>query len=171
MVRVTARATPAATAADLVAGATFTTPSRRVTDADLEAIVALGGYTHPLFADADHAAASPLGGRVLPGQGVLLLMGGLVEQAGRLGADVVALVGLDEVRFAAPVRPGDEVLVAVEVLERERRPDGRRERLAMRWRCLASDDPTRTHVELVAAMLLDAAGAAPADHPDGAGAS
>lgn len=62
-------------------------------------LVRLGGYTHPLFTGKD----APL-----PGQAVLLLMGGLVEQSGRFD-DAVAMVELVGARFHQMVRAGDRL--------------------------------------------------------------
>lgn len=80
--------------------------------ADLVAtLVERGGYTHPLFHDTPVSrglGASP----PLPGQAVLLLAGGLVEQSGALDR-AVALVELREVRFLRMVRAGDVLHVAL----------------------------------------------------------
>ncbi len=136
-------------------------PSRQITEDDLDAIVSMGGYTHPLFADAAAAEASAFGGRVLPGPAVVMFMAGLVEQTDLFDHTVVALVGMDDVTFTAPVRPGDRVEVLVEVLDREIRSEGRRGLLHMRWTCRgaavgesATDDGSPSHVSLVARMLF-----------------
>lgn len=118
---------------ELSVGDTFTTPARAVTEDDLDALVRIGGYTHPLFTDRGFAAASRFGKRPLPGQAVLLLMGGLVEDSGRFDDTVIALRGFDEVRFRAPAFAGDVVTVTVEVVGKDDR-DGRGE-LVMAWRC------------------------------------
>lgn len=70
-------------------------------------LVTRGGYTHPLFDVATHGDDTPL-----PGQGVLLLAGGLVEQCGVLD-DAVAMLELKSVRFARMVRAGDRLRVRV----------------------------------------------------------
>ncbi|MFC6152123.1 MaoC/PaaZ C-terminal domain-containing protein [Nocardioides yefusunii] len=77
-------------------------------DADLvSTVVGRGGYTHPLFDVATHGESTPL-----PGQGVLLLAGGLVEQSGVLD-DAVALLEMKSVRFTQMVRAGDTLRVRV----------------------------------------------------------
>ena len=58
------------------------------------------GYTHPLFHPRPAPVATPL-----PGQGVLLLMGGLVEQSGALD-DAIALLELRRARFLTSLRAG-----------------------------------------------------------------
>lgn len=76
--------------------------------ADLVAdLVDRGGYTHPLFDVTTHGDTTPL-----PGQGVLLLAGGLVEQSGVLD-DAVAMLELRSVRFVRMVRAGDDLRVRV----------------------------------------------------------
>lgn len=77
----------------------FRTPDVEVTAQLVQDLVRLGGYTHPLFVGPD----APL-----PGQGVLLLMGGLVEQSGRFD-DAIAMVELVGARFQKMVRVGDRL--------------------------------------------------------------
>jgi acyl dehydratase len=103
---------------DLQVGDRFTSPSRLVSVADLDAIVAVGGYTHPLFTDPEFLKSSPFPSRPMPGQGALLLMGGLVEQTDRFDHTTVGLLAFDLVEFRTPVVAGDDVHVEVEVLEK-----------------------------------------------------
>jgi acyl dehydratase len=131
----------------LTVGDRFETPSRTIRECDLRTLVELGGYTHPLFTDPEYARRSLFGRTPLPGQAVLLLMGGLIEQSGRFD-EAVALVGFEDVRFVAPAFDGDEIRVEVEVASRERRI------VTMRWRCL--DRLGEPLVEATARMLLHA---------------
>lgn len=134
----------------LADGERFTTPSVEVTEAMRAALVALGGYTHPLFTSPDTVALA--GGSPLPGQAVLLLMGGLVEQSERL-PDAVALLGLSEVRFRRPAVPGTVLTVRVEVVGHSPTKGGRRVR-EMRWQ--AEDVDGTVLVEATAQMLVEA---------------
>lgn len=134
----------------LVDGEHFTTPSLEVTESLRASLVAIGGYTHPLFTQPDELALP--GGKPLPGQAVLLLMGGLVEQAERLD-DAVALLGLREVSFRRPSVPGTTLTVRVEVLGHTATRGGRRRR-EMRWQ--AVDAKGTVLVEAIALMLVDA---------------
>ncbi|MCA1832302.1 MAG: MaoC family dehydratase [Actinomycetota bacterium] len=120
---------------DLSPGDTFSTPSRAFTSKDLATLVSIGGYTHPLFTDAAFAAASPFGNTPAPGQALLLLMGGLVEQSGKLDRSTIGLIGFESVRFAAPAFPGDTLTVHVAVKDKERSKSGRRGSLLMAWQC------------------------------------
>ena len=110
------------------------TPSRTVTAADADALVGVGGYVHPLFTDPAHLAASPFAARPLPGQGLLLMMGGLAEQTDVYDDRTVALLGFERVVFHAPALEGDTLHVEIEALE----PDGERV-TRWTWRALRAD--------------------------------
>ncbi|WP_296606048.1 hypothetical protein, partial [Nocardioides sp.] len=90
----------------LMAGTATTTAAREVTVELATRLVESGGYTHPLFHPDDPAD------RPLPGQAVLLLMGGLVEESGVLD-HAVALLEIRRARFHAMVRPGSRIRVEV----------------------------------------------------------
>lgn len=86
---------------------TTTTEEVAVT-ADLVAtLLEAAGFVHPLF-----AASNP--SRPLPGQGVLLLMGGMLERSGALD-HAIAMVGLEEVRFRTMVTAGDSIRAVLEL--------------------------------------------------------
>lgn len=140
---------------ELSVGDRFTTPARALDGPTVQALVEAGGYTHPLFTDPAYAARSRFDRRPLPGQALLLIMGGLVEQTGRFDETVIALAGFEGVRFRAPAFEGDEVRVEVEVLGKEDRP---RERgmLTMGWRCI--DSSSATLVDARARMLFRRSG-------------
>jgi hypothetical protein len=87
-------------------GTVTTTPTREVTAELATQLVESGGYTHPLFHPDDPAD------RPLPGQAVLLLMGGLVEQSGVLD-HALAMLEIRRARFHAMVRPGSRIRVEV----------------------------------------------------------
>jgi acyl dehydratase len=119
---------------DLNVGDTFATPSVTVSEDTAATLVKLGGYTHPLFTDPGFAASSPFGRAPLPGQAILLIMGGLVEQSERFDETTIALLGFDEVAFRKPAFAGGGLAVDVTVLEKE--PRGV---LIMRWACRDGD--------------------------------
>lgn len=104
---------------DLALGDRFLTQSRVITGSDLATIVQVGGYTHPLFNDPAYLETSPFEATPLPGEGVLLLMGGLVESTEKFDDTVIALTGFTDVSFKRPVSEGDEIHVEVEVMDKE----------------------------------------------------
>lgn len=110
--------------------------------------VRLGGYTHPLFSrpnDVRLPAGAPL-----PGQAVLLLMGGLVEQTGKLD-DALALLAMTDVRFLAPAVAGTQLCVEVDVTSQEPRSGGRAVRV-MQW--VAKDARGTVLVEATVHLLI-----------------
>ncbi|TMK22550.1 MAG: hypothetical protein E6G68_01985 [Actinobacteria bacterium] len=131
-----------ATYDELSVGDSFDTPTVTVDDDTVRTLIGTGGYTHPLFVDEAYAAASPFGRTPLPGQAVLLLLGGLVERSGRFDRTVVALTGFDDVRFRAPAFAGDTLRGTVEILAKEPSSNGARGTLVMAWRCTNSDGTT-----------------------------
>ncbi len=119
-------------------------PAVEVTPELIDDLVRLGGYTHPLFAEASANSDRPL-----PGQGVLLLIGGLVEQSGQLD-DAVALLEMSRVRFHRMVTAGTRLHVEIERGIERLTPGGRR--LAeFTWSAFDGDEPVAT-VDVVMLM-------------------
>ncbi len=111
-------------------------PDRTLDPSFGAAMIESGGYVHPLFTDPEFLAGSPFTTRPLPGQAVLLLMGGLAEQSGAYDERTLALLGFESVTFARAACDGDTVFVEVEPLGPA--PDSDRiTRWA--WRCLRKD--------------------------------
>jgi acyl dehydratase len=97
--------------------------SRTVTEADVAAFVRAGGFSHPLFTDPEHARARGFDRPPMPGQALLLVMGGLVEATGLFVVGVRALLGYDDVRFLRRVCAGDSVHLRVDLVGTEPRPE------------------------------------------------
>ena len=97
------------------AGERFRSAGRTITDADLVLFSGLVGAQNPQFLDEEYARASPFGGRIAPGPLTLAL--GLVAAEPLLTGTLLALLGVDRVRYQAPVRPGDTVYAEIEVAE------------------------------------------------------
>jgi len=112
----------------------FVTAAMDITEELRADVVKLGGFTHPLFARPDEVRLSQ--GSPLPGQAVLLLLGGLVERSDRLH-DALVLVGMREVRFRRPVVVGTRMRVGVEVISETAGSPGRALR-EMLWTALDS---------------------------------
>lgn len=85
-----------------------------VSDAVLEQFAAACGDRNPLHFDEQFAAATPFGGRIAHG----MLTGGFISAV--LGNQLPGpgtVYHSQELRFRAPVRPGDDVRCEVEVVE------------------------------------------------------
>lgn len=103
---------------DYKIGDRFTTPGRTVSEGALAIIEGLGGYCAPFMIDEEFAKATPLGGRIAPGRAVAFLMGGLVEMSDIFDLEtVIALMGLNNIRFRSPLRAGDTIRVEMEITD------------------------------------------------------
>ena len=104
-----------------------------ITDEMISTLVATGGYPHPLFQEGWKEIG--MRGRPLPGQAVLLLVGGAMERTGKVD-HAIALLGIDDVNFLSPVVAGDSI--RLEWSESDFLPwkSQGRELLRMKWRVL-----------------------------------
>lgn len=127
-----------------------TAPVRVTTDL-VSQIVHVGGYTHPLFQPREEDDAKSGHQVPLPGQGVLLLAGGLVEQSGLLDG-ALALLEIRAAAFAAMVRSGDEI--RVRVTPGDHRPSRRGHTVQnFDWQVLSADDESVASVAVT--MLVE----------------
>ncbi|MFC2031818.1 MaoC/PaaZ C-terminal domain-containing protein [Chloroflexota bacterium] len=101
---------------DFRIGDRFTTPAKTVTESVITMMVGLGGYTVSLFNDEEYAKTTIFKGRIAPGRVTVFMMGGLIEQTGIFDETLVALVGIDKLRFKGPLRAGDTIKVKIEIM-------------------------------------------------------
>jgi acyl dehydratase len=104
-------------------------------DERADAITAWAGYVFPLFTDEAFARRAGFAGRPVPGELVLLVLGGLAEQTGVFDETTLALTGLDSVRFLTPALVGDTVRLVMEVSEKRQSDSGRRGFVTFAWTC------------------------------------
>lgn len=107
-------------------GSRWRSAGRTLIESELGLACMLSNDWHPIHADADFAAASPLGQRVFQGgYGVLLALGAATHfpDVGTRNAVSLAIEGW---RFTAPLFIGDTVHVEVEITGLRRTSDGRR---------------------------------------------
>jgi len=106
-------------------GETLRSHSRTVTEADMVGFAGLTGDINPLHLDSEYAKTTRYGQRLPHSQLILVLALGLAELviAPLFHPSVVALYGIDRLRFLQPVFLGDTIHVErrVEALE-EREP-------------------------------------------------
>jgi acyl dehydratase len=88
--------------------------SRRVEAADIELFTRISGDRNPLHYDQDAARASRFGEIIVQGGVTSAILNAVVAE--RLPGPGTVFLQV-EWRFLAPVRPGDEITGAVEVLE------------------------------------------------------
>ena len=101
---------------DLIPGQRFTTPGLTLTEAEI--IDFAWRYDpQPFHLDASAAANSPYGGLIASGFQSLAICFRLFIQSGLLADSSMGSPGIDELRWLAPVRPGDTLHSEIEVLE------------------------------------------------------
>lgn len=101
---------------DLTPGQRFTSPGLTLTEADI--IDFAWRYDpQPFHLDANAAANSPYGGLIASGFQSLAVCFRLFIQSGILAESSMGSPGIDELRWLAPVRPGDTLHSEIEVLE------------------------------------------------------
>jgi acyl dehydratase len=100
---------------DLAVGERFTTRSATVSEADLVAF-AKQFDAQPMHLDAQAALGGPLGGLSTSGWHTVSLVNGLVVEANPMDGGPWLGLGVDELRWPAPVRPGDTIRAEVEVV-------------------------------------------------------
>lgn len=103
---------------DFQPGTVLESPPRRITVEDIDRYAALTGEDHPVHMDAEFARAAGFNGRIAHGLFALALVEGLKAQMGGFDRSVIASLGWDKVRFLAPLEPGDEVRLRLELVEK-----------------------------------------------------
>lgn len=103
---------------DFIPGEAVTSPSRRITAADIDRYADLTGERHPVHMDDGFAREAGFNGRIAHGLFSLALIEGLKSGLGLFDRSVTASLGWDDIRFSAPLYPGDAVHLRLEFVER-----------------------------------------------------
>jgi acyl dehydratase len=98
-------------------GQEFVTPARTITEADVISFAAWTGDYNPIHTDAEFAAQSRFGERIGHGVHGIALCLGLMARTGIFEGSAVALLGVDDWRFLAPMRIGDTVHCGIEITQ------------------------------------------------------
>ncbi|MGH7275779.1 MAG: MaoC family dehydratase [Candidatus Rokuibacteriota bacterium] len=102
---------------DFTVGEVLVTGRRTVDGGDVSRFAGLTGDFNPLHTDEEFAKTTPFGTRVAHGILTLAVSNGQQNLAGWFEGTTFALLGLDRVRFTAPVRFGDTVHTEMTVKE------------------------------------------------------
>jgi acyl dehydratase len=102
---------------DFAAGETFTTAARTVTEGAVDQFAGLSGDFNPLHTDEESARQGPMKGRIAHGMLVLAIATGQVNQLGLFEGTTLALLGMDRIRWTAPVKLGDTIHTMLTVRE------------------------------------------------------
>jgi len=103
-------------------GNVLRTPSRTITEADFSAIINVTWENGPLHTDAEYMAGTVYGRPILGGPCLVGIAAGLTSNSmyaawRAAGLDCYAALGIDEVRYDAPLFAGDTIHARVLVAE------------------------------------------------------
>jgi acyl dehydratase len=98
-------------------GEVLVTGRRTIDGGDVSRYAGLSGDFNPLHVDAEFAKTTPFGERVAHGILTLAVSHGQQNLGGWFEGTTLALLGLDRLRFVAPVRFGDTVHTEMAVKE------------------------------------------------------
>ena len=101
---------------DFMIGDKQVTRARTITETDLVLFSAFTGDWYPLHVDIEFARKSPFGERVAHGFLVLSVASGLMPLYDEA---IVALYGLDQVRFYVPTKIGDTLHLEIEIADKQ----------------------------------------------------
>lgn len=101
---------------DFSVGQTFVTPGRTITEADVINFASWTGDNNQIHTDAEFARQTRYGQRIVHGMLGASLCLGLIARTGVFEGSAVALLGIDEWRFTAPVFIGDTLTLTVEIV-------------------------------------------------------
>ncbi len=102
---------------DFAVGDTFTTAARTVTEGAVDLFAGLSGDFNPLHTDEEQARQGPMQGRIAHGILVLAIATGQANQLALFEGTTLALLGMDKIRWSAPVRLGDTIHTELTVRE------------------------------------------------------
>jgi len=101
---------------DLSAGQRFVSAGRTITEADVVAFAGLSGDFNPIHTDAEFAADTVYGQRVVYGLLGLSIATGLLDRLGVFSGSAIAMLGIQNWTFTAPVFIGDTVHLELTIL-------------------------------------------------------
>jgi 3-hydroxybutyryl-CoA dehydratase len=96
----------------------FTSRGRTVTEADVVSFAALSGDYSELHTNEEYARQTPYGRRIAHGALVLSMSIGLTTRMNLTDDTILALWGIDDLRFLHPVFIGDTIQIVKRVIER-----------------------------------------------------
>jgi len=103
---------------DLDIGDRFATKWRTLTQTDLELNAIVNGDFHPMFFSEEIAKKAGWKTRLFPGLVTLNIAIGLLIQS-RITIDTIGFLGMDKIKFLAPVYPGDTIRFELELISKK----------------------------------------------------
>jgi acyl dehydratase len=94
---------------------------RTITEADVAAFAALSGDYNPIHTDEEYARRGAFGRRIAHGALIFSVSTGLAMRISPPNEALVALLGIDNLRFTRPVFLGDTIRLRTRVTEKQER--------------------------------------------------
>lgn len=104
---------------DVEIGQSLTTAARTITEADIVNFAGVSGDFYYPHTNEERMKNTGFESRIAHGALVFSVMTGLLWQSNEERPEVVALYGIDGMRFTNPVYPGDTIHVETEVTDTE----------------------------------------------------
>ncbi len=94
---------------ELIVGEEFITPGRTITETDIVMFAATTGDFNPVHTNAEYMKESQYGQRIAHGLLGLSISQGLMFRTGILDGSAIAFLGIDNLKFLAPIFIGDTI--------------------------------------------------------------
>lgn len=111
---------------DLHAGDVFTSAARTITESDVVAFAGLSGDFNPIHTDVEFARDTPYGQRVVYGLLGLAMLTGLLDRTGLFSGSAIAMLGIRDWTFTAPMFIGDTIRFRLTITDVRRTSSGDR---------------------------------------------
>jgi acyl dehydratase len=108
---------------DFVVGEIADTPGRTVTEADLVNYAGISGDFNPLHTDAEFASRTLFGQRIAHGPLGFSILMGLLGRLGHLDGTAIAMLGIKDWQFKAPIFIGDTIRGRVHIDDKRESKD------------------------------------------------
>lgn len=125
---------------DFTLGEVVETNGRTIEMSDILTFAGLTGDHYPLHTDEEFARKTRFGGRIAHGPLTFSIAVGQMALSGYYGNAIAALLGCDNLRALAPVRPGDTVRVRAKVIGAETGRNPKYGTLTLNYSVLNQDD-------------------------------
>jgi acyl dehydratase len=110
---------------DLEPGQTYQSAARTITETDVVTFAGLSGDFNPIHTDAEFSKNTVYGQRVVYGLLGLSVLTGLLDRTGLFSGTAIAMLGIRDWQFTAPVFIGDTVHLRLTItsVRRTSKPD------------------------------------------------
>jgi acyl dehydratase len=111
---------------DLTPGDVFITAARTITETDVVGFAGLSGDFNPIHTDVQFASTTPYGQRVVYGLLGISIATGLLDRTGLFSGSAIAMLGIREWSFIAPLFIGDTMHLRLTIVDVRRTSSGDR---------------------------------------------